>query len=95
MSLLHSLGSRTPVCSPRADDAFGPFIDGCRQNFDFTLLFEQSILTIVPSIVLLILTPLRLLQLYRSNAKTLPNRIYTAKLVRLFYYALSSALCKS
>lgn len=41
-------------CSPRADDEFGPQVVACRQGFDFTLLFEQTILSAVPSAILLL-----------------------------------------
>jgi len=41
----------------------------CRQGFDFTLLFEQSILSIGPSCVFLLILPLRLFSLYRSKVK--------------------------
>lgn len=40
------------VCD-RADNAFGPKIHGCRDGKDFTLLFEQSILSLVPSVLFL------------------------------------------
>lgn len=31
------------------EDVFGPTVDSlCRHGFDFTLLFEESILTILP-----------------------------------------------
>ncbi|EHK21751.1 uncharacterized protein TRIVIDRAFT_59905 [Trichoderma virens Gv29-8] len=38
-------------CVPSADNAFGPRVHGCREDFDFTLLFEQSILSILPSLL--------------------------------------------
>lgn len=37
------------ACSTAAEDAFGPAVDSsCRDGFDFTLLFEESILTVLP-----------------------------------------------
>jgi hypothetical protein len=40
--------SRTP-CSIAVEDTFGPIVDGsCLGGFDFTLLFEEAILTILP-----------------------------------------------
>ncbi|GMG07807.1 unnamed protein product [Aspergillus oryzae] len=40
-----------PGCSLQADNNFGPAIDpGCRDGFDFTLLFEQAILGLVPAV---------------------------------------------
>ncbi|KAH8891259.1 ATPase-like protein [Thozetella sp. PMI_491] len=32
-----------------ADDSFGPIVVGCRDNFDFTVRFEQIFLSIVPN----------------------------------------------
>ena len=37
------------VCSAITEDVFGPTVDiSCHDGFDFTLLFEESILTILP-----------------------------------------------
>ncbi|KAK6085810.1 ABC multidrug transporter [Seiridium cupressi] len=47
-------------CSPAADDQFGPAIYGCRDNFDFTLTFEQYFFSIVPAAALLIIAPFRI-----------------------------------
>ena len=70
------------TCPLDADDAFGPIvISSCRQGFDFTLLFEQSILSIVPSVILLLLIPVRLFSLYRLKKKTLPDSMHGAKAV--------------
>jgi hypothetical protein len=70
-----------PACEPGADNLFGLAIVGCRGDFGFTFYFEQSILSLVPSIILLLLIPIRLLKLYKFNIKTLPNPIQTAKFV--------------
>ena len=69
------------VCS--SDDVFGPVVDGCRGGFDFTLLFEQSILSIGPSAIFLLFVPVKFFQLLRANIKTLPNRSFTLKAVRM------------
>lgn len=45
------------------DDSFGPGVIGCNREFDFTLSFEESILSIAPSAILLLLGPIRILQL--------------------------------
>lgn len=37
-----------------------------QQTFDFTLLFEDSILSILPSALLLLISPLRILQLWKK-----------------------------
>ncbi|KAI1336278.1 multidrug resistance-like protein [Xylariaceae sp. FL0016] len=50
----------TVACFPSADALFGPVVEGCRDDFDFTLVFEQYFLSIVPASLLLIVAPLRL-----------------------------------
>jgi len=69
------LGHR--VCS---DHTFGPFVD-CR--FDFTLFFEQSVFSSLPSLVLIIFAPWVIASLRLDTKKTVPHPIYAAKLVRL------------
>jgi len=59
------------VCQPSYDAAFGPVIaSSCRSGFDFTLMFEQSILSIGPAALLLLAIPWRAYSLYHSNIKT-------------------------
>jgi ATP-binding cassette subfamily C (CFTR/MRP) protein 1 len=72
------------TCSPHADNVFGPVVAApCRHGFDFTLLFEQSILSIGPSCIFLLILPLRLFWLYHSKATTVVPRysVYTRKAV--------------
>jgi ATP-binding cassette, subfamily C (CFTR/MRP), member 1 len=65
-----------------ADDAFGPIVDGhCRGGFDFTLLFEQGILALVPAAIFLLIGPVRVLFLWRDGVKTLSNPVRLGKLV--------------
>src|SRR2546421_11635948 len=57
------------TCTNGADNVFGPVVaPPCRQGFDFTLLFEQSILSIGASCIFLLVVPSRLFWLYRSKA---------------------------
>jgi ATP-binding cassette subfamily C (CFTR/MRP) protein 1 len=73
-----------PACLIQADNVFGPVVEApCRHGFDFTLLFEQSILSIGPSSIFLLLLPLRLFWLYRSKASAVVPRyfVYTRKAV--------------
>lgn len=42
-------------CDVSADTHFGPRVSPCRRDFDFTLLFEQWILALVPDLSFLIL----------------------------------------
>ncbi|KPM39265.1 ABC transporter C family member 3 [Neonectria ditissima] len=48
------------------DNTFGPVVDGCRGEFDFTLKFQDIILSIVPSSVFLVLGLGRLIWLIRK-----------------------------
>ncbi|GLA66320.1 hypothetical protein AtubIFM54640_008526 [Aspergillus tubingensis] len=67
-------------CSPAADDSFGPVV-ACPATFDFTLLFEQSILSIGPSAIFLLLVPWRIWSLYPENVKTVANNAHWRKLI--------------
>lgn len=42
------------------DDSFGPHAGDCRGGFDFTLLFEETILTLLPLGLMLLVVPLRI-----------------------------------
>ncbi|KAK8118640.1 uncharacterized protein PG998_003266 [Apiospora kogelbergensis] len=55
-------------CALAAEGRFGPLVQGCRDNFDFTLSFEQYIFTILPASALLIAAPLRIFHLRRLPA---------------------------
>ncbi|OHE98497.1 ABC transporter [Colletotrichum orchidophilum] len=60
--------------------SFGPVATLCGNQFDFTLLFEQSILNIGPSAVLLLVLPLRLQQLFHQRRKVLRHPSNVAKI---------------
>ncbi|EXL40888.1 hypothetical protein FOCG_16654 [Fusarium oxysporum f. sp. radicis-lycopersici 26381] len=49
------------------DDSFGPYAGDCRGGFDFTLLFEESILTIPITALVLLAAPCRVLYLLHKN----------------------------
>lgn len=67
------------VCE--ADFAFGPTVTGCRGDFDFTLLFEKTILSIVPSLAIIIALAVRLPQLRSKPAVIGGNWYRNLKLV--------------
>ncbi|KAL3444260.1 P-loop containing nucleoside triphosphate hydrolase protein [Aspergillus insuetus] len=54
---------KPPQCGILVQDTFGPQVSGCYENFDFTLLFEESILYLPPLLVALSLSLFRLWQL--------------------------------
>ncbi|KAJ5794580.1 ABC transporter [Penicillium paradoxum] len=56
------------------DNVFGPVINhDCRAAFDFTLLFEQTILSIAPSALFLLLAPWNYVYLLRGARKVQPS----------------------
>ncbi|KAK2026621.1 hypothetical protein LX32DRAFT_729954 [Colletotrichum zoysiae] len=80
-------------CSIEADRVFGPAVQGCRSDFDFTLLFHDSILAILPSAVLIILASIRITTLvYRPTFARLDSRYYSKLAVAFLSAALQLAL---
>ena len=65
-----------------ADDQLGPTIKGFRGDFDFTLLFEDAFLALVPSALLLLAAPARTLWLWSSSKKLTPSAERLNKVVR-------------
>jgi hypothetical protein len=63
------------------DNTFGPAATDCRGNFDFTLLFEESVLSILPSALFLLIVPYRFLHIYRGSRKVRRSVLQTVKLV--------------
>lgn len=72
------MNASAPLCD---DAAFGPFIAGCRQDFDFTLSFQQYFFSVVPSAFLLLAGPFRIFVLRRQVAKVDGNVLKYTKLV--------------
>ena len=69
------------------DDSFGPTVHNCRGDFDFTLLFEQSFLSITPSSLLIILSICRICFL-RSRSKQVAGTIlWICKIATITCYA--------
>jgi len=63
-----------------SEDTFGPV--SCRDDFDFTLLFEQSILSLVPSIIFILLASWKLWRLKKASKKVHDDPMGTIKIVR-------------
>jgi ATP-binding cassette, subfamily C (CFTR/MRP), member 1 len=80
-----NLGFRTINSSATVDDnQFGPFIEfPGKVTFDFTLLFEETILSILPSALFLLLVPPRILRLCRTPRKVTGSYLQTVKIVGL------------
>ncbi|KAK7455438.1 hypothetical protein Landi51_02642 [Colletotrichum acutatum] len=67
------------------DDYFGPQVRG---YFDFTVLFEQSILSILPSALFILLVPVRITSLLRNGI-----RVCSGKVLWLKLSAITAFLC--
>jgi hypothetical protein len=70
-------------CAFANDNSFGPSVAKTCRAFDFTLLFEQAFLSMVPSILLVLGSVFRLSRIARHDAKTSQSRWHTSKLVRM------------
>ncbi|PTB80416.1 P-loop containing nucleoside triphosphate hydrolase protein [Trichoderma longibrachiatum ATCC 18648] len=68
------MNKSTPLCAATADAAFGPVVDAaCRDGFDFTLVFEQFVFVLLPASLLVLVAPLRLMQLRKASVKVTDN----------------------
>jgi hypothetical protein len=70
------------ACSITTDNAFGPQVDPCLRSFDFTLLFEETVLTILPLGLVLLAAACRLIVLSKRRRKARLGVLSTLKLVR-------------
>jgi hypothetical protein len=80
ISLSSVLGAKN--CPVGADQAFGPSISQRCRGFDFTMMFEQTILSILPSSIFLILVVCRSYYLHGSTVKIGPNYLGAFKAVK-------------
>ncbi|KAK1675557.1 P-loop containing nucleoside triphosphate hydrolase protein [Colletotrichum godetiae] len=75
------------------DSAFGPVMDSCVRKFDFTLLFEDTILSILPSSIFIILAALRMFSRRSVQHKVANNTFRQVKLASILVFtAISIAL---
>ncbi|RFN51788.1 ABC transporter, transmembrane domain, type 1 [Fusarium flagelliforme] len=63
------------ACRTTTIRSFGPLAAGCNGVFDFTLLFEETILGLLPMLLVLLLGSFRLLAL-RRREKLLPRNLH-------------------
>lgn len=70
-----------PSTCKRVDNTYGPYAGECRGGFDFTLLFQESTLSILPVGLLLIVAPFRISYLFRRTIKVDPSSWLASKLV--------------
>ncbi|KAK0716329.1 ABC transporter [Lasiosphaeris hirsuta] len=72
--------AHSPSSCRAIDDSFGPHANTCRGGFDFTLLFEETILTILPLSLFALIFPARSWYLSRRTRKTKKSHLTAAKL---------------
>lgn len=77
------LGSVDWIAIPSCinDDTLGPFVRGCRDDFDFTLFFEHVILSIVPATIFIIAASARFLHLLGKKKVATAYRFQWLKIV--------------
>lgn len=63
------------------DSAFGPSVEGCRGNFDFTLKFERIFLSLVPASAFIALALARIAFLIRRSTVVDNLTLMSLKLV--------------
>ncbi|VUC26951.1 unnamed protein product [Clonostachys rosea] len=66
------------------DDQFGPHLPGV---FDFTLLFEQSILSLLPTVLFILLAPFRVFAIWKNEACVRAGPLLWAKLIAITIFA--------
>ncbi|RDL38704.1 uncharacterized protein BP5553_03044 [Venustampulla echinocandica] len=81
------MATQDSLCPASLDNAFGPRVNTCRRAFDFTQLFEESLMSIVPSILFIVVASLRLLALHHARRKASPGGTFQiAKLVAVLCF---------
>lgn len=78
--------NKSSICT---DDSFGPIIQGgCREDFDFTLLFEQSFFSILPSTLFILISSQKIYSLHRQPRRVSGSGIQLLKLLFIILYGL-------
>lgn len=75
-------GSSPPLSCQQVDNTLHIPALSCRGGFDFSLLFEELILGILPLGIVLIIAPFRLYHLFWRQAKVVASWLLWAKIVR-------------
>ncbi|KAF6816591.1 ABC transporter [Colletotrichum plurivorum] len=70
------------------DNSFGPSVQGCRDDFDFTLRFEHIFLSILPSVIFIALSIPRGVSLLRKPALVGGVLLRVSKVVAFAIYAI-------
>lgn len=80
--------SSGPMCRD-VDNSMRVWAGSCRGGFDFTLLFEEAILEILPIALILIFVPFRVYQLIQKRRKVVDSWLLVLKLVSCFCLCFS------
>lgn len=70
------------TCAADSDRVFGPRVDTNCRGFDFTLLFEDAVLTAIPAALFVLFLLLRLHSIRRDPVKMMSYKLVAYKLVR-------------
>lgn len=66
-------------CGWAADNAFGPSVSSCRRQFDFTILFEETVLVTIPACTFIILALATVLSLLPAPTRIRWGRLHSLK----------------
>lgn len=79
------MAQSSPVACAHIDNSFGPHAGDCRDGFDFTLLFEETILTLLPlGLLVLGLFPRVWFLLKRPKKITVGGHSVVVKIVGIY-----------
>lgn len=67
----------------RNDFTLQPFVSGCRGDFDFTILFEHFVLSVIPSVCFLALSLRRIWRLHSRRVIIEGHFLFQSKVVSL------------
>ncbi|KAK0643350.1 ABC transporter [Cercophora newfieldiana] len=82
------MNSSEAICHG-VDASFGPGVQDptCRGGFDFTILFEETVMSILPSACFLLIAPLQTVRVFKGAVRVRPSLLRTAKLAAICIYA--------
>lgn len=66
------------------DESIGPAVEGCRDNFDFTIKFEKVFLELIPTVIFIAICLPRAAHLLRKPVIVGGALLRGAKLVRIW-----------
>lgn len=69
------------ACGSPDDFSFGPAINSCHRGFDFTLFFEDTVLSLIPSSVFIPVSCVLIAILANKKPATLRTKWYAVKIV--------------